>query len=75
LLKLVPINNKYPAHVFVVCDACGIEADILNILEIDGLYDNGWTEKKEYIIDAPNGEKYKDFDWCPKCSLERANKL
>jgi hypothetical protein len=75
MLKIITVNNKYPAHVFVICEACGIEVDIINIGMVDKLYEEGWTKKNEYNMDASKGEKFKVFHWCSKCSLERENKL
>jgi hypothetical protein len=35
----------------------------------------GWVKKIEYDVNETVGKKYKLFHLCPKCALERKNKL
>ena len=70
------VNNKYPAHIIIVCETCKTEIDILHVSEYERRCEKtGWTKRDEYNIDAQRGEKYKLFHWCPKCSLEQKNIL
>ena len=76
MMDIRPINNKYPAHIFIICEICKVEIDILNVSCYKELCEEtGWTKKNEYDVSAPTGGKYKVFHWCPKCSLEHKNIL
>ena len=76
MLILRTTGDTLSAHAIVVCDKCGIEIDIIRMCEYENICEkNGWTKKSEYDINAAFNEKYKLFHWCPKCSLEHANKL
>lgn len=75
MIAVRAVNNNYFAHVFIICEICKVEIDIMNI----GCYEdicekNGWNKKTVYDINAEIGEKYKIFHWCEKCSLEYLNK-
>ena len=63
------------AHVIVVCETCKTEIDILHCVRYESECERlGWTKENKYESDAKDGNKYKLFHWCPKCSLERTNK-
>jgi hypothetical protein len=75
MMVLRLVNNKYPAHIYIVCETCKAEMDILNIHCYGDICEKqGWTKKNEHDANANNGEKYKLLHWCPKCSLEHQNK-
>ena len=76
MIALKVEDNKSIAHTIVVCEICKVEIDILHCLEYERRCEKiGWTKKIEYVANAPIGEKYKLFHWCPKCSLEHKNIL
>jgi len=74
LIEVVAVNNMYPAHIFIVCDVCKVQVDIVNINRYEVVCErNGWKSKNEYDINAPIGKRYELFHWCPKCSKEHKN--
>lgn len=76
MFALKTVNGSVVAHDIVICDKCGINIDIIRMCEYEKVCEkNGWTKKIEYDVNAPFSEKYKIFHFCPKCSLERVNKL
>jgi len=53
MIALKPVRDSN--HVFIVCDGCGLDIDIINSLEISGaIIRNNWRRK--------DGNHY-----CPKC--------
>lgn len=76
MMVLRSLQEWLTAHVFIICEICRVEVDIVAVAEYEKQCEkNGWTKKNEYNVNAPVGKRYKLFHWCPRCSLELQNKL
>jgi hypothetical protein len=69
-IKEVGENSR---HVFIQCDICKVEVDIVTSIEIDNTINKlNWT--KEIIRDYPKSINVFVNHYCEKCSLELKNK-